>query len=195
VKVLLVTPVEKFDGFSCWANGHIPVVVAPDRGPRARQRLTMAHELGHLLLNLGDDVDEEKAAYRFAAAFLVPREAVEMELGSRRGRLSELELVTLKAKWGLSMGAWIYRLHDLGILGDSAYRRVQMSFRSRGWHKEEPEDDSPEAAPEASRRMRRLIEQAVVEDIISVGRAADFLGRALIDVRRELGAGRGAEVL
>ena len=72
VKVLLVKPVEKFDGFACWANGQIPVVVAPDAPPRARQRLTLAHELGHLLLRLEGDVDEEKAAYRFAAAFLVP---------------------------------------------------------------------------------------------------------------------------
>lgn len=195
VKVLLVTPVRKFDGFSCWANQQIPVVVAPDTCPRARQRLTLAHELGHLLLRLEGDVDEEKAAYRFGAAFLVPREAVEMELGSRRGRLSEVELLTLKAKWGLSMGAWIYRLHDLGILGDSAYRRVQMSFRSKGWHLKEPGDEAPDAAPELSRRMQRLVEQAVVEDLISVGRAADYLGRDLVEVRQQMGAGREAEVL
>jgi Zn-dependent peptidase ImmA (M78 family) len=195
VKVLLVTPVEKFDGFSCWANGSIPVVVAPDAPPRARQRLMIVGELGHLLLRLNNDVAEEKIAYRFASAFLVPRHAVEMEVGIRRGRLSEFELLTLKKKWGLSIEDWIRRLHDLRILSDSASRRVQGAFRSKGWHLEEPGDREPDAAPEQSLRMQRFVEQAVAEDLISVGRAADFLGRYLVDVRQQLGAAREAGVL
>jgi transcriptional regulator with XRE-family HTH domain len=195
VKVVLVAPIEKFDGFSCWANGNIPVVAAPDAPPRARQRLAIAEELGHLLLRLSGDVDEEKIAYRFASAFLVPRESVEMEIGLRRGRLSEFELLTLKKKWGLSMESWIHRVHDLRILNESAYRRVQKTFRSRNWHLQEPGDMDHDAAPEQSLRMQRLVEQAVAEDLISAGRAADFLGRYLVDVRQQLGAARESGIL
>ncbi|MBI1613635.1 ImmA/IrrE family metallo-endopeptidase, partial [Escherichia coli] len=52
-----------------------PVVAVSSRWPGDRQRFTLAHELGHLLLDgrLADDIDEEKACDRFAGAFLAPR--------------------------------------------------------------------------------------------------------------------------
>ena len=48
-----------------------PVVAVSQRWPGDRQRFTLAHELGHLLLDgrLADDLNEEKAADRFAGAF------------------------------------------------------------------------------------------------------------------------------
>ena len=49
-----------------------------DKARPERQRFTLAHELGHLMLEgrLADGLDEEKACNRFAGAFLAPRVAV-----------------------------------------------------------------------------------------------------------------------
>ena len=55
----------------------LAAAIATRRGTSGdRHRLNVAHELGHLTLNPSEDVDEEKAAFRFGAAFLAPRRAV-----------------------------------------------------------------------------------------------------------------------
>ena len=59
-----------------------------------RQRSTVAHELGHLKLQVADDLDldEEKAVQAFASAFLMPKQLMFETLGLKRSniRLEEL---------------------------------------------------------------------------------------------------------
>ena len=189
VKVILLADVdEKFDGYSCWANGTIPVVACRmgDDLPGDRQRFTLTHELFHLLVGdrVADEVDLERACHRFAGAFLVPAVAVRREVGDSRGRIEFKEMLSLKHKWGLSMGAWFHRLADLKIISANQYQSVARQFRQNGWSKREP---GQQVAPEHTQRFERLVERAVAEDIISVSRAADFLNRPLIELRREMG--------
>lgn len=189
VKVMLLPDApDKFDGYSCWANERIPVVASRCSSdlPGDRQRFNLAHELGHLLLEHMDlgDVDVEEACHRFAAALLVPAEAAKSEVGENRDYVPPRELYLLKHKWGLSMAAWVRRILDLAIIRQSQYRIAMKRFRQEGWHKEEPGN---QIEPERSRRFQRLVERAVAEDLISVPRASDFLGKPLIEVRREMG--------
>ncbi|MCE5216047.1 XRE family transcriptional regulator [bacterium] len=189
VKVILLEDVdEKFDGYSCWANETIPVVACRkgDGLPGDRQRFTLAHELGHLLLekHMAEDVDAEKACHRFAGAFLVPAEAVRREVGSHRGRIEFKEIHSLKHKWGLSMAAWFHRLADLDIISANQYQIIARRFRASGWSKREPGE---QVRPEQTQRFERLVERAVAEDIISVSRAADLLNTSLIELRGEMG--------
>ena len=77
---------ERFDGLAAVARddaGRVrAAAVVSRRGlPAARQRLNLAHELGHLVLKPGKGVDEEKAAFRFGAAFLAPASALRREVG------------------------------------------------------------------------------------------------------------------
>jgi Zn-dependent peptidase ImmA (M78 family) len=97
--VVQVAHEDHFDGLSCWANQSKPVAVIKDGVPGDRQRSSLAHELGHLLIH-STQIDEEKAAFRFAAAFLVPRKTAFYELGQRRQNLSLNELHQLKMKFG-----------------------------------------------------------------------------------------------
>ena len=61
------------------------VAIATRRGTSGdRYRLNVAHELGHLMLKLSEDVDAEKAAFRFGAAFLAPAEELRREVGEKR---------------------------------------------------------------------------------------------------------------
>ncbi|WP_425358486.1 ImmA/IrrE family metallo-endopeptidase [Thermosediminibacter oceani] len=63
-------------------------------------------------------IDLEKAAHRFAGAFLVPKKMVIQELGKKRHSINLYELHLLKHKYELSMQGWIYRAKDLNIISD-----------------------------------------------------------------------------
>ncbi len=111
---------QKVDGL--WAKVNTkPVVVIRDKDcPGDRQRLTLAHELGHLALKgrLSKDLDEEKACNRFAGAFLVPKEVVFAILGKERTWVEPRELQLLKEEWGLSMAGWMLRARDVKFCPD-----------------------------------------------------------------------------
>lgn len=181
IKVVLVEGHEKFDACTFWANKSIPVIAIKRNIWGDRQRLTLAHELGHLILR-PDSVDPEKAAYRFAGAFLVPKSAVFAELGPNRHTLSVWELHLLKHKYGLSMQGWIYRAKDLKIISESVAQRLFARFRRNGWHQQEPGDQVP---PEEPQRMERLVMRAVAEDLISEPRASELLGKPLSEFLKE----------
>ncbi|RMF29837.1 MAG: ImmA/IrrE family metallo-endopeptidase [Chloroflexi bacterium] len=176
IKVGLVEGHDDFDALTLWANGEIPVIVVKRGLPGDRQRFNLAHELGHLVLETTGEVDAEKAAYRFAGAFLVPAPTARLELGTQRQSLSLYELHLLKHKYGLSMQAWIYRAKDLHILSPAAAERLFRRFRREGWHRREPGDPIP---PEEPGRMKRLVLRALAEDLISESRAAELLGTPL----------------
>ena len=182
VKVGLVDAGEDFDALTLWANEAIPVIVVKRGVPGDRQRFNLAHELGHLVLETGEGVNAEKAAHRFAGAFLVPEDVVRFELGDQRHALDLYELHLLKHKYGLSMQAWIHRAEDLGIISKPAATRLYRLFRQHGWHRQEPGDPIP---PEEPGRMKRLVMRALVEDVISQSRAAELLGMPLTEFWQE----------
>ena len=118
------------------------IIYDPDK-PADRQRLSLAHELGHLMMEHPDDmedVDRERLAYRFAGSFLVPKTAALRELGPERHYLELEELAILKQKYGLSMSAWIRRAYDLGIIPEVQYRQWCKLFSIRRWRSQEPVD-------------------------------------------------------
>jgi Zn-dependent peptidase ImmA (M78 family)/transcriptional regulator with XRE-family HTH domain len=176
VKVGLVEGHEDFDGVRLQADDGIPVIVVKRDSPGDRQRFNLAHELGHLVLEPADGVDAEKAAHRFAGAFLAPAQVARFELGERRQTLDFHELHLLKHKYGLSMQAWIYRARDLGVLSELAATRLFQEFRQRGWNRREPGD---QIEPEEPQRMKRLVLRALAEDLISNSRASELLGMPL----------------
>lgn len=182
VKVGLVDGPHGFDALTLWANDQVPVIVVKRGLPGDRQRFNLAHELGHLVLGPAEGVDAEKAAYRFAGAFLVPEPAGRFELGQQRQILDLYELHLLKHKYGLSMQGWIYRAKDLGVLSESAASRLFRQFRQHHWHHQEPGDPIP---PEEPERMKRLVMRVLAEDLISESRAAELLGMPLSQFYQE----------
>lgn len=173
IKVGLIKGHLAFDALTLWANGNIPVIVLRQDMPGDRQRFCLAHELGHVLLEPAKNIDPEKAAHRFAGAFLAPQPAVELELGVKRRTISLYELHLLKHKYGLSMQAWIYRAKDLAILSEDTAAQMLQQFRQRGWHLEEPGDMIVSERPQ---RFERLVMHALCEGIISQARAFELLG-------------------
>lgn len=178
IKVGVVTGNDHFDACLFELENGVPVMAFKAAIPGDRQRFCLAHELGHLMLGIQATLDPEKAAHRFAGAFLVPAAAAYRELGPRRQNLGMHELHLLKHKYGLSMQAWVYRARDLGIVDEMTAVRLFKQFRQNGMHRQEPGDPLP---PEEPQRLTRLVLRALAEDVISRSRAAELLGMPWLD--------------
>lgn len=186
IRVGVMTAPDYFDALTLFANQTIPVIVVREGVPGDRQRMSLAHELGHLVLEMPSSWSNrsvESAAYRFAGAFLAPRSAVLRELGEKRTYLDLYELHLLRHRYGMSMQAWIHRACDLGIISRSVAQEMYRQFRMRGWHIHEPGDPYP---PEHTTRLERMVLRALMEGLISEGRAAELLGRSLETFRNEV---------
>jgi len=177
--VMGVDAPEQFDGMSAVAeiDGEpVAVAVVSRNGVcRERQRLSLGHELGHLVMAPQDQVDEEKAAYRFGSAFLAPRETLLREVGSRRTDITSAELLILKRRFGMSVGALVYRLHDLNVLSDRYHQEWWRYINKMGWRKSEPE----ETPAEEPQWLMQSTLRAVSEGLISEEYAESLLGRPL----------------
>lgn len=106
-----------------------------------RQRLNVAHEFAHTLLHQELEPGSrliERQAYRFAAAFLMPREAILSELPTR---VHWPTLLKLKARWQCSLKALLKRTHDLGRISADQYKRGLIQYNSNRWNDGEPGDD------------------------------------------------------
>ena len=161
-----------------------PVVAVSKRWPGDRQRFTLAHELGHLLLEgrLADDIDKEKACDRFAGAFLAPRLAVLQLLGQQRHALEWQELYVLKHEFGLSMAGWLHRAKQCSVITDTAHLTMVKRFSAKGWRKNEPGNPLLQENP---RLFDQLVYRALSEQYISEGKAAELLGIPMMRFHKE----------
>lgn len=108
--------------------------------PIDRQRFTLAHELGHLMMHCGGDYfpnleEAETEAHRFAGEFLMPEEEIKSSLYFD---LSIPKLGDLKRHWKCSMSSIIMRAHSIGAIDKEEQQKLfkQMSFA--GYNKIEP---------------------------------------------------------
>lgn len=173
---------NKFDGLAARVGG-MPIIVVGRHWPGDRQRFTLAHELGHLMLEgrLLEDLNEEMACNRFAGAFLFPRASVLQELGEHRNAIELKELGLLKEEFGLSMAGILYRARDLGIISP-AYREEQAKlFRFKGWYRKEPGCDYP---TEKAHIFEQLVFHALAEEYIGESKAAELMNMPLQQFRR-----------
>jgi Zn-dependent peptidase ImmA (M78 family) len=182
VHVLEVEAPERFDGISAVArdqSGHVvAAAVVTRRGvPGERQRLSLAHELGHLVLRScrTDDSECEKRAFRFGAAFLAPASAVRAAIGEHRTFIQLDELLMLKRRFGMSLQALLYRLRDLGVISEHYYREWCVQVNRQGWKRREP----VELPPEHPQWFRLNVMRAQAEGMLSKGEAESMLGAAV----------------
>ncbi len=163
----------KIDGQCNWCNcDQRPyMLLARDKYTAFRRQMDVGHELAHLVIHRGIndeelaehfDLVEEQAKY-LASAFLLPHRSFPAEIYS----LSLDGLLSLKARWKVSIGAMIKRAHDLDILSDAAAQRLWKYRATRGWHKQEPLDSPTETPVEEPRLLRRSIEMIVSEGVRS----------------------------
>jgi Zn-dependent peptidase ImmA (M78 family)/transcriptional regulator with XRE-family HTH domain len=125
-------------GISCWPSTRDYGLIGYFRGAGDRERFTLAHELGHMVLHSGRGFanDPEGEANRFASAFLLPKERMQESLGG--SPVSLAELAQLKARWGTSIQALIMRGSQLGLIDEHRKTSLFKQLSARGWRRNEP---------------------------------------------------------
>ena len=150
-----------------------------------RQRFTLAHELGHMALQVAPRLDAEQAAHRFAGAFLMPAEALRAEIGARRSSVGWEELFDLKRIFGVSVQALAARCRDIGVFGPALVQRLFRDFSRFGWRR--PSSREPfTLASEKPTRFRRLCFRALAEGAITESKAAELLDLLVHDLSRRM---------
>ncbi|MGX1223125.1 ImmA/IrrE family metallo-endopeptidase [Streptomyces ambofaciens] len=132
------TSTSKHFGVSYWAGIGETALIGYFPGQQGdRDRFTLAHELGHLVLHTFRPraVDPEGEANRFAGALLMPRNRAEIDITDR---LTLEGYARLKAAWGMSIQALILRGAAVGNLGESRKKSLYVQVSQRGWRKKEP---------------------------------------------------------
>ncbi|MHB8395123.1 MAG: helix-turn-helix domain-containing protein [Candidatus Dormibacteria bacterium] len=140
--VRLPAEMSYHDGYSAWPNyglGGRPILAIGSGKSGDRDRFTVAHELGHLLLHtLRLDTDPPRAemeANRFAGAFLLPRQVAIVAL---QPPLTLRMLMGVKAQYGTSIAMAIGRAHDLQLITASDRTSLHKQLATRRWTKQEP---------------------------------------------------------
>ena len=152
----------KTDAYSRIINDIPIIVLNKNKGTAVRQRFSLAHELGHLILHRGlsetdftarsDDLERE--ANLFAEHFLMPADRFGNSV-----MMPKLEcFVSLKKTWGVSVAAMIYHCGQIGLIDSRRTKLLQMQMSKQGWNKNEPLDDKI-----AFEVPRQLIDQQITD--------------------------------
>jgi Zn-dependent peptidase ImmA (M78 family)/transcriptional regulator with XRE-family HTH domain len=146
------------DAFSTWVAGRPVVVLCSDKDDAARSRFDAAHELGHLVMH--HDAAPglqalERQAQRFAAALLMPADAIRAELPTR---MNWPKYFDLKTRWRVSIQALLYRARTLAVLSPDAYQRAQIRFTRTFGRETEPVDLGRPEEPVLLRKALDLME-------------------------------------
>ena len=184
VKVLFCE-LSGVDGLTAQVSGDgLPdahVIVVNRDHTRVRQRFTIAHEVGHMVLDVSPDVDQEKAAYRFAGAFLMPEEVLWVKIGKHRSEIDWKELLVLKLAFGMSIQAITYRCKDLGIISQALMGRLFDIFHEDGW-RSPPYREPLDMLSNPFGRFERLCFRALAEGAISESKASELLEMPVSDL-------------
>ncbi|MUL79727.1 ImmA/IrrE family metallo-endopeptidase [Mycolicibacterium sp. CBMA 226] len=107
-----------------------PLIVVRQSNSWERTRWTLAHEVGHLSLHASGSVTEacEEQASQFASELLAPAAVLATEV-SRAPSLAEL--LPVKAKWGLSLGALLRHLHTSELLTEPRFDALRRQLYTR----------------------------------------------------------------
>ncbi|MEV7621871.1 XRE family transcriptional regulator [Actinoplanes sp. NPDC089786] len=127
-------------GVSYWAGKGATALIGYFPGYQGdRDRFTLAHELGHVVLHTFRPrlplPQAEAEANRFATALLIPLSRAEAELSDS---LSLTDYARLKSTWGVSMQAIIMRGSALGAVGETRKKSLFVQLSAKGWRKIEP---------------------------------------------------------
>ena len=125
-----------------------------------RVRFSMAHELGHALFDEGAVADDEREADAradlFASAFLMPSAEIVEALNATR--LSLPDLLILKRRWGVSVGALLRTAVDHGLMSPARRGQIYVEIsRMTGSRTVEPESyplEQEQVMPQLLRLLR-----------------------------------------
>jgi Zn-dependent peptidase ImmA (M78 family)/transcriptional regulator with XRE-family HTH domain len=140
----------RVDGISQWPLDDPdmpPIFFVHEDAPGDRERLTLAHEIGHIVMHhVVTEGDPEDEANRFAAEFLMPAR----EIGADLSNMTLPKAAAMKSYWKVSMQALIVHAHRLGKIDERTYKNLFIQMGRKGYRKCEP-NPIPAEEPEMYR--------------------------------------------
>ena len=191
IKVLLTEAPDNFWGVSGIVNDKSPIIVLNSSDNHIEhRRLTAFHELCHLLYNkyFSEELSKhqkEKLCNAFANEMLLPSEILINQLNGK-SKIAFAELEALSINYGISIDAIVYKLKDLGIIGEKRYlgfcklKNSNPEFKAyivTSRYKEEP-----------TTRFNALVYSALAQQLLSTSKAASLLGVSINKVRENASA-------
>lgn len=129
---------DKIDTISSISDKGTRLIFVNSRMPNDRQRFSIAHEYGHMVMHMdkipSPTSEVEVEANAFAQEFLMP----ESEIKESLRNLTFSKLGDLKRYWKVSMKAILKCAKVLGTINDNAYRNFQIMFSKEKINRNEP---------------------------------------------------------
>ncbi|MEW6058406.1 MAG: ImmA/IrrE family metallo-endopeptidase [Bdellovibrionota bacterium] len=165
---------ERVDSRTILTKDKHPVVVVNQSMLGDRQRFSLAHGLGHLVMHAflfpSFERDMNHEANLFAAEFLMPENDIKKDFADG---VTFQKLMELKRKWKVSMQAILYRAADLNVITPNQKRYLISQFHAMKIMRREPvELDIPKEKP---RLLRDMITKVKTAQRLSVKEMATFL--------------------
>lgn len=184
VKILEIDFDDKFSG-TCNVAGGVPVIVINQNMLPERKRLTIFHELGHILMRFADGADIEKLCNVFAIEVLIPSCKLKELIGEQRHDISLVELQAIQREYGVSVDDLMEKAHQLNII---SYKRYTTFYKKKNAI---PQFNVSVAQSiflerEHTNRYERLVYRALASEIISFSKAAALLNTSVDTVRDNL---------
>lgn len=202
-----------FDGAFLFSPENGAFVIVNASRPLVRQVFTAAHEYCHCLKhrNRGIQIDRniyedylnanapamDRYANAFAAAFLMPRKAIERAIKNLDKHLGAEEVIQLKRYFGVSYQAMVWRLVNLKFIPKARteeYLQIKPRSLEESIFGDTEETVIPAKMPE---RYVRLALDAYLMGKITVSRLAELLNKDVFELKKVLAEsglkrGRGA---
>lgn len=177
------------DGISFRSAGLPPLFCMNREVPGDRYRLSLAHELGHMVMHAipDDEAKQEEEAFRFASAFLMPAAEIKAHLSAPK--LSNLGRV--KAFWKVSIKSLIYRSHQMKLITDQQYKNLLVGY-SKAF-----KDGEPYAlAIEQPARLKEMVRYHLEQLGYSIKELAELLCLSPDEAERSyVGSGKGLRLV
>ena len=187
IKIIQLETDDEFDGLSGLVNDSHPVIIVNKNAGAERQRFTILHELGHIILHFNEgmqDRDKERLCNIFANEMLMPASRFIEMIGASRKDISLQELIPIQMQYGLSIDALMYKAKELSVITEQRYKGYCIKRnRSSDFRKQVVENRYPQ---ENSRRFQVLVYKAISQEVISISKASSLLNCSVNEIRSSI---------
>lgn len=183
VKISEIEHENSFSG-TCNEAGEVPVIIVNKNMCSERKRLTIFHELGHLLMHCAEGVDKEKMCNVFANEVLIPSDRFKNLIGESRHDISLVELQAIQREYGISVDALMMKAYQLNIITQTRYTSFHKKKNALPNFKDAVEKSL--YPMEHTCRFERLVYRALASEMISYSKAAALLDKSVNEVRDTL---------
>lgn len=189
IKVIYTAGPDGFDGVSGVVNGkHYIIVLNENIKHIERRRLTLLHELGHLMFNNKFSAgltqhEKENLCNVFANEMLLPSEKALSYFGGK-SKISFEEIFAVDETYGISTEAIVHKLHRLGLVSDKRYKNFYVRKNKNTVLKKKVEESRYNE--NTSRHFESMVYSALAQKLITTSKAASLLDCSVNEVRKNL---------